>query len=363
MTKTKRAFILGAGFSKPAGMPLATEVLPLLAERLDLEEMEQWLGGLRERLAWMNNLDANSFRMSIEEVFHFAHFDAEVYRLRQHMASVGRGDGPGTYWNQADSIDAWLSYLEDTLRDVILELDERCDLAPILRWAKCLNPSDPVLTFNYDTLAERTFAQMGNSWHHGMERGGAGIGVYKLHGSIDWIVAHRRQSLKCELLFDKENTNRSDCNTGHVEDDYRVWRCTSRDQLLKWIAGRDLQNVPEGAMPMRVGIAGLGSYKPLHQVPGLGLVWEQALHALYGADSAIIAGFSMSDFDAMAQLQFSGVARERDARKHPLPVIVIDPYISEQMKDRFRRVFRTVDFVISRHEEIDWPSLLSKAGV
>lgn len=31
MTDSTRVFILGAGFSKPAGMPLATEVLPMLA--------------------------------------------------------------------------------------------------------------------------------------------------------------------------------------------------------------------------------------------------------------------------------------------------------------------------------------------
>lgn len=46
----KRVFILGAGFSKPANMPLANELLPLLEEKLELVEMHDWLQWLGKRL-------------------------------------------------------------------------------------------------------------------------------------------------------------------------------------------------------------------------------------------------------------------------------------------------------------------------
>jgi hypothetical protein len=358
MPDSKHVFIFGAGFSKPAGMPLATDLVPLLIDKLELDEMREWLDGLRETLAWLSGHEAphDSFALNIEQVFHYAHFDAEIHRLRQHLASVGRGDGPGTPWNQAESVDAWLSYLEDALCDVILECDGKSDLASIKRWAKTVNEHDSVLTFNYDTLVERALVQEGKAWNHGTGRDqDEGIDVFKLHGSIDWIVAHRSESFqKLDLLFDKTNANRSDGKTGHVEDDYRLWRCRTPEQLHNWIEGRDLQSVAEGASPHTVGIAGLGAYKELHQIPGLGYVWTHGMRALYQADLAVAVGFSMSDFDAMAQMQCAEVARARTQENRPLRVIVVDPDATDAAKNRFRRVFRTVDFVETGHERFEW---------
>lgn len=357
MGDLKRVFILGAGFSKPAGMPLANELLPLLLDKLQLDEMREWLGGLCKRLAWLSESGEQSgSSVNIEEVFHHAYIDMEVCRLRQHLAVIGRGDGE-TAWNLSESIDAWLSYLEDALRDVVSEFDDNSDLAPITRWAQWVNEHDAVLTFNYDTLAERALTGLGKAWNHGMKRGpDSGNAVFKLHGSIDWIVAHRTEGFsKLDLLFDKGNVNRSDGSTGHVEDDYRLWRCRTREQRREWIEGRDLQKIPKQATPRTVGIAGLGPYKELHQVPGLGSVWARAMQSLYRADQAVVVGFAMSDFDAIAQVQFAEVVRVRRHESRPLPVIVIDPY--EASKDRLCRVFRSVKFVPKRHERFDWSSL------
>ena len=101
MSQVKRVFILGAGFSKPAGMPLATELLDLILQKLQSEEMQpeemdQWLGGLRERLHWLSDSGQQSRPLNIEEVFHYAHFDVEVFRLKQQLSPIGRYDGPGT---------------------------------------------------------------------------------------------------------------------------------------------------------------------------------------------------------------------------------------------------------------------------
>lgn len=361
MTDLKRVFIFGSGFSKPAGLPVATDLLPLLNAKLELEDMQEWLDDLRERLAWLSKSGEqfNSFALNIEEVFHRAYFDIEVHRLQQHLAPVGRGDGPGTPWNQAESVEAWLSYLEDTLRDVIFEGDYKADLASIVRWAKFVNEHDEVLTFNYDTLVERSLKEVSKTWNHGTGRDtDEGVTVYKLHGSIDWIIAHRcEQFSKLDLLYDKQNENRSKQDTGHVEDDCRLWRCRKREQLRNWIEGRELQSIMKGATQRTVGIAGLGAYKELHKVPGLGYVWTHGMQSLYQADIAVAVGFSMSDFDAMAQMQFAKVAHQRLSENRPLRVIVIDPVMDEALKKRYRRVFRNVDFVKTKHEKYDWSSI------
>ena len=313
MTHSKRTFILGAGFSKPAGMPLATGLLPLLAQKVELPEMQDWNDGLRRRLewlseslvsqcpwwrrwlAWLFGFNRNvTFALNIEEVFHYAHFDIEVHRLRQHLSPVGRQDGPATSWNVAESIEGWLLRLEDALRDVILDKESYSNLAPIRRWAETINANDSVLTFNYDTLVERALSELGKVWNHGMGGDGEeGIAVCKLHGSIDWIVAHRRDPLsKLDLLFDKPNANRRQSDTGSIEDDYCLWRCRTPEQLQKWVSGRDLQLVPQGTSPRIVGIAGLGAYKQLHQIPGLGVVWTRGMRALFESDLAVVVGFS-----------------------------------------------------------------------
>jgi hypothetical protein len=323
MAHAKRTSILGAGFSKPAGMPLATELLPLLVQRSQHEDEDerQWLDWLGRRLEWFaeDGQQGDSFAPNIEEVFHDAHFDIEVYRLRQHLSPVGRGDGPGTPWNVAESIESWLSRLEDAVRDVILDKQAQADLAPISRWAEAVDARDSVLTFNYDTLIESALLGLGKVWNHGTGGDGEeGVAVCKLHGSIDWRVAHRRETLsKADLLFDKPNSNRTENDTGHVEDDYRLWRCQTPEQLRRWISGRDLQLVSEGASPRTVGIAGLGAYKQLHPVPGLGVVWTRGTRALHEADLVVVVGFSMSDFDAMAQMQSAEIARARREAGHP----------------------------------------------
>jgi hypothetical protein len=362
-------------------MPLATELLPLLKAKLDLsDEMADWLGGVSEQLEWLrrheyeprskwprflrhfsrrfagSKREPEPFTLNIEEVFHRAYFDIEVHRLRQHLSPVGRMDGPGTPWDNAEAIGNWVSNLGQALIDVILERDEASDLTTIARWADVTNPNDAVITFNYDTLAERALANAGRTWNHGTQSNtNNGIPVYKLHGSIDWIVAHRSERFsQCDILFDKMNENRSDGNTGHVEEDCRLWRCNTSQQLKTWVEDRDLQLVPQGASPRTVGIAGLGAYKELHQIPGLGCVWTRAMRALYDADLAVVVGFSMSDFDTMAQMQFAHVARARARENRDLHIKVIDPFINQAAKDRFRRVFSSVAFIQNRHETFDW---------
>lgn len=203
-------------------MPLATDLVPLLVDELKLDDMRDWLEGMRGRLEWLQEpaCGMSPRKLNIEEVFHHAYFDIEVHRLRQHLEPVGRHDGPGTAWNTGESISAWLSYLEETLRDVISASDDRADLETIVRWADGVNAEDLVVTFNYDTLVERALSAVGRDWNHGFSDQDVGLPVYKVHGSIDWIVAHRcEQFSELDLLFDKDNANRSNHDTGHVEDD------------------------------------------------------------------------------------------------------------------------------------------------
>ena len=84
------------------------------------------------------------------------------------------------------------------------------------------------------------------------------------------------------------------------------------------------------------------------------------MKALYEADLCIIVGFSMSDFDAMAQVQFVEYARKRIEENRPLRVVVFDPNTGDSFKERFRRVFRSVEFDADVKNFFNQNSLLLK---
>jgi len=353
----KTVYLLGAGFSKPAGMPLATDLVGPLAQRIDHAEMNEWLASLKQRVEWLCEPGQKWTGLNIEQVFHLAYFSIEVHRLQQHLAPVVREAGE-TPWKRAKSIEGWLQRLEYELVDLISENVAKADLGPIARWASGVRETDVVATFNYDTLVERALESVSKRWNHGFEsEPSGGIPVFKLHGSIDWIVADRRESFsKLDLLFDKTTMRRPVGRTGYVEEDCRLWRCRSGEQREKWIVGRDLQLNPEGARAQTPGVAGLGAYKELHRVPGLGLVWVGAMRAVQQADQLIVVGFSMSDFDTMAQMQLVDRMRKRHEEERPLRVLVIDPAAEDSaFQRRFRSVFHdAVSFEPQRHDAFDW---------
>ncbi|UCF15255.1 MAG: hypothetical protein JSW59_17755 [Phycisphaerales bacterium] len=93
----KRAFILGAGFSKQAGLPLATELTPLILDRFkehNQDEMLAWFDWLEKRIAWLEKASSEtSPSINIERVFDLAHFDAHCFS-RSKIRIVLRVTGP-----------------------------------------------------------------------------------------------------------------------------------------------------------------------------------------------------------------------------------------------------------------------------
>jgi hypothetical protein len=113
-----------------------------------------------------------------------------------------------------------------------------------------------------------------------------------------------------------------------------------------------------------VGIAGLGRYKPLDQMPGTGEVWHNAGRALYKADEIYAIGFSLSPYDTMARLHFAGAMCER-AKKNRLPqkITLIDPSTNDSLEADYRAVFgrqTPLEAVQKRAEEVDWAGLRSR---
>ncbi|MEJ2703208.1 MAG: SIR2 family protein [Sedimentisphaerales bacterium] len=367
----KRVFILGAGFSKQAGMPLATELTPLLRrkfEEYDHTEALEWFASLDERISWIKHTDKNAvLTPNIEELFDFAYFDALIWKMWQQLCPLGRDSGDTPY-STAEAIEAWLSYMEDDLIEIIWDQQqtgiEKDD--GISRFAAILRENDTIVTFNYDTLIEQSISQAKRPWQYGFNREeGKGIPILKMHGSINWAVVPRDQvdAFGYPVLFQKGDKNvkgASDEPTGQPEYDNVLLRILD-DKLANRIKCRSLQ---WSNKQYSIGMGGLGRYKPLDRIPGSGQVWHKAGRALYQTDEIYIVGFSLSPFDTMARLHFAGVMCERAKKKNAPPkIVLIDPNACK-LKAEFHAVFG-VDTIITiyqkKAEQVKWSEVLGDA--
>ena len=364
---SERVFILGAGFSKMAGMPLATDLMNHLGGKfreIDLEDALEWLGYLQQRIEWLG--DGKSKAINIEEVFDLARFDIELWKMRQQLYPLGRNSS-GTPWQEAEGIEAWLSYMEDDLRDVIWEEQKKAKLNQFEEFASHLNSDDVVLTFNYDTLLEKSLEQQNKKWYYGFEKEkGSGVKILKMHGSINWVMVRREQKDNFEypLLFEKRDKNVEDHGMqAPDETEYNIVLLRVPDESLAGrIENRDLQL---GSKQYEIAIASLGRYKPLSELKGSGEIWKNALRALRICEQIYIIGFSLSPFDTMARLHFGGVMMERSKEKEiGLPqMTLIDP-IAGELKSDFKKVFgcsASIDVIEKKGEEVDWSTLLDVA--
>ncbi len=84
---TKRVFILGAGFSKQAGMPLATELTGCLlkkSEEYSDQEMLGWFDYFKQRISWIQSTTGEiSVPKNVPEAL-FYHEGTPVRNIRQH---------------------------------------------------------------------------------------------------------------------------------------------------------------------------------------------------------------------------------------------------------------------------------------
>jgi hypothetical protein len=354
-----RCFVLGAGFSQPAGMPNAGGLTSLLIREAlyeDDETFREWLEQLQQAIRVINGPDSSA-RVSVEELFYYAPSTAEMWRMRQQMCPVGRMDFE-TPHKRSEEIDAYLATLNEELVRVIVNCERECELESAKRLCSVLHDDDVVVSFNYDTIVERTLESMGRQWNHGLrdEANKQGVTLLKLHGSVDWFMFTRGTAdYNYELLFRKDNLN------GVTDDpDAEFELCRLRNRSLLHL------DLPSVNAPWRPALGGLGLYKPLHQVPGLCDAWQKAGGALSRADSIIVVGFSLSPFDTMARLQLAATKLYRKTGVAQR-VIVADP--SDKVVERYRRIFGSEVETplqcasVCGYQDLDWSQILGRCSL
>lgn len=375
-TSPKRVFILGAGFSKAAGFPLATEltdeVLDALRKRVrEDHELFKFADHVSQLHRWITRSNTLT-PLNIEEFYDYASVYIERLRMEQHCATVGRDAGE-TPWTHSTDLRTSLSHMDRYLINVILEYEDRAELDVVDRFVACLGSDDALITFNYDRLIERCLSNRGTPWSFWTDENQhtGRIPVLKMHGSLDWICLARDQSPQQHgliPLYSKKDANReraesAPIRTGENEYDFELFHIKEDDRLRKLIKIRSLIQYDH-----YWGLAGLGPLKRPSLVPGLGFVWAHARRVLFNADEIVIVGFSFSGYDRLAQIEFARVMAGRDENSvSPPRIVVIDPALQPVSGDippdgqaliaRIENVFRPVEPIGKFHEDFDWKSL------
>ena len=363
----RRVFVLGAGFSKAAGLPLAAELTEMLikdAIHADADEKNEWISGFIERLQWVKG-DSTS-PVNVEELFHFAALEVERWKMQQQLCLVGRTFGPGTPYNFAKTVECMMTSLMESLPRVIWRQQQRdeCDLEPIKRFARSLQPGDVVVSFNYDTLVERALDYSGMAWNHGLkdaEETSNALTVLKLHGSIDWLLLERGKgnSERLTLLFSKTDTNVDEHEAPLPNEPEYLWELWRINQAQDVVAEMDRQDGMSRYVSFP-GMTTLGGHKPLANLPGSAQIWCAAERAIFNAEEMYVVGFSLAPFDAMTRMLFGAVMKERhNQKKLPSVLRLIDP-MADSLLQSYMSVFRIpilVDKACSQN--IDWSAILA----
>jgi hypothetical protein len=211
ITNRYRIFVLGAGFSRAAGLPLAVELWR------EVQRRARTLSGRAEQF-WDNLETYIQYRKACHGVtltpdqVDFEEFLA--FLDIEHYLGLRGSDTWSVDGNEAQVV------VRTLIGEILAETTPSVEAVPELyrRFAVGLKPNDYVLTFNYDVLLERALESVGKPFRLFPQRfknirsGLAEIDssheevvILKLHGSIDWF--DRTQYHELEAAFAKQGSH------------------------------------------------------------------------------------------------------------------------------------------------------------
>lgn len=188
-----RIFILGAGFSRPADLPLASELWQSVLSRALAQNgfAKRFDADLAIYLRY--RFECDGIELKPEEV-DFEDFLAFL-DIEHHLGLAGSDT-----WSQDGNESQVL--VKGLIGQILVERTPPSDALPQLYYdfAEQLQPSDYVITFNYDTVLERSLDHLRRQYRlfpsrYSNIRNGIGfedssskeVVILKLHGSVDWF--------------------------------------------------------------------------------------------------------------------------------------------------------------------------------
>ena len=332
-----RLFVLGAGFSKPAGLPLGNELLELVRESVKREYRHyDWEGPLEQEIQeWMYLYPDQ--KVNLERVLAYSH--------RKHYLRLLGSD---EYFDHGSrSVVA----VRRSIQEILTRSTPRYTPSVYRAFAESLSPNDVVITFNYDTLVEQSLDDVAKpysltpEWWLKRDTPASGqqyVDLLKLHGSIDWYDRYYHDDAVCwharqghdvpdrDPIFGpspsivSEPLSRGETAAFGKKILSRVFRVPNHANLFP-INGERFSHVVPFLLPPAYD-------KLLGYDPVLDL-WENLHRTLDSFSAIVIIGYSMPSYDSYAyetlgrlliDYQEGGCKTYWDQRRVPVQVVSLD---------------------------------------
>ena len=302
-----RLFVLGAGFSKPAGLPLGNELLELVRESVQREFRQfNWEGPLEQEIQEWSSLYRGE-QVDLEWVLAYSH--------RKHYLRLLGFD---EYFDHGSRT---VVAVRRSIQEILTRSTPMHTPSLYRDFAKKLSPNDVVISFNYDTLMEQSLDFVSKpysltpEWWLARETPRSGqeyIDLLKLHGSIDWydryyhddaVVRHARQGHhvpdRDPIFGPNPSISSESLSRGRTEifgDNIlpRVFRVPNHSNLFPFhdVRFSHFSHVVPFLLPPAYD-------KLLGHDPVLDL-WENLLRTQDSYSSIVIIGYSMPSYDSYA---------------------------------------------------------------
>ena len=177
-----RMFVLGAGFSRPAGLPLAEPLLQSVRDRVRLQfRSANWDGTLEQEIyEWQSLYPGHA--VDLERVLAYSH-------RKHYLGLVGNDE----YFDHGSRT---IHAARRAIQEILIGPTSETSADLYREFARQLRPNDVVLTFNYDTVLEDALDDIGKPytltpewWLENATSANSEaryVDVLKLHGSVDW---------------------------------------------------------------------------------------------------------------------------------------------------------------------------------
>jgi hypothetical protein len=364
MTKKYRLIVLGAGFSRPANFPLATEL---------------WTE-IRETAAnFPDNSRANKFNLDIHDYIEFRRdisgeklipesIDFEDFMRYLDIEHFLGLRGSDTWSEDGNEGTVVAKYLIGKILSRHTNAHRRVPQLYI-DFARRLEPDDWIITFNYDTMLERALDEVGkpyrlfpnrfkNVYEFSVETDNSRreVVILKMHGSIDW--------------FDRTGFNRRIKNDSDIgapapsdiifTDEYNLGLepiidgpRQVTDPLENMYRAKNLENLYRKDLLFMATPKILSpSAAKIMYAKQLNDFWYGMGHSGYRNFGMAIVGYSLPDHDEYARQIMDSLTikyqrygwenSEFGMRKSPL--CIVDFLRSEEAEQSFRNRFRFVDW-------------------
>ena len=306
-----RLFILGAGFSAPAGLPLAKSLLERVREdvRGNFRDFG-WEGSLEQEIGeWASLYPGQS--IDLERVLAYSH--------RKHYLRLLGSDEYFEHGSRS------IAAARTAIQRILIQATPSDTPTPYRDFAERLCPNDVVLTFNYDTLLEQALDDIGKPYTltpewwlktDPIEFEPKYVDLIKLHGSIDWYDRHyhddamrwhkeegndvpdRDQIFGPDPSVPAESLSRGPTEVLGSRILPRVFRVPNHRKHFPIVGGTGAHVVPFILPPAYDKLLGYDAILDL---------WENLHRTLDAFSSIVIIGYSLPSYDSYAYEALGGL--------------------------------------------------------